>query len=93
MFSYHELGFEYVKKAINTRTRLISFAACWASSGYNVAGCAALETQLRTCMDTPVSFRQTQKYDYEKHLLIVSIAEAEVAEEKHHQSSLVPDVP
>jgi hypothetical protein len=29
--------------------------ACWASSGYNVAGCQALETQLRTCMDTPVS--------------------------------------
>ncbi|TVY54706.1 37S ribosomal protein MRP10, mitochondrial [Lachnellula cervina] len=27
--------------------------ACWASSGYNVAGCQAFETQLRTCMDTP----------------------------------------
>lgn len=29
-------------------------AACWASSGYNVAGCAALENSLRACMDAPV---------------------------------------
>ena len=29
--------------------------ACWASSGYNVEGCAALEQQLRVCMDAPVS--------------------------------------
>jgi hypothetical protein len=29
--------------------------ACWASAGYGVSGCQALETQLRACMDTPVS--------------------------------------
>lgn len=28
--------------------------ACWASSGHTVAGCQAIETQLRACMDTPV---------------------------------------
>jgi hypothetical protein len=33
---------------------LISSVACWASSGYNVAGCAALENSLRACMDAPV---------------------------------------
>ena len=27
---------------------------CWASSGYSAQGCAALEQQLRTCMDAPV---------------------------------------
>jgi len=32
------------------------FVACWASSGYNVAGCQALETQLRACMDTKVGY-------------------------------------
>ncbi|KAL2349826.1 hypothetical protein BJ546DRAFT_1013981 [Cryomyces antarcticus] len=30
-----------------------SVLGCWASSGYSVAGCAALETQLRACMDAP----------------------------------------
>ncbi|KAF8856850.1 mitochondrial ribosomal protein 10 [Acephala macrosclerotiorum] len=28
-----------------------SVLTCWASAGYNVAGCQALETQLRACMD------------------------------------------
>jgi len=32
-----------------------AIAACWASSGYSVQGCSALETALRACMDTPVS--------------------------------------
>ena len=27
--------------------------ACWASTGHSVAGCAAIEAQLRACMDTP----------------------------------------
>ncbi|KFA73199.1 hypothetical protein S40288_07953 [Stachybotrys chartarum IBT 40288] len=27
--------------------------ACWASAGYNAAGCAAVENQLRKCMDGP----------------------------------------
>ncbi|KOS20250.1 37S ribosomal protein MRP10 [Escovopsis weberi] len=30
-----------------------SVLACWASAGFNVAGCAAIETQLRQCMDGP----------------------------------------
>lgn len=25
--------------------------ACWASAGYNTAGCAIIEQQLRKCMD------------------------------------------
>ncbi|KXT01358.1 hypothetical protein AC578_6656 [Pseudocercospora eumusae] len=28
-----------------------SMLGCWASSGYTTAGCAALEQQLRVCMD------------------------------------------
>lgn len=27
---------------------------CWASAGYTAEGCAALEQQLRQCMDAPV---------------------------------------
>ena len=27
--------------------------ACWASAGYNAAGCMAIENQLRQCMDGP----------------------------------------
>jgi hypothetical protein len=27
--------------------------ACWASAGYNAGGCAAIENQLRKCMDGP----------------------------------------
>ncbi|OBT88771.1 hypothetical protein VE02_02390 [Pseudogymnoascus sp. 03VT05] len=34
---------------------LTSVLTCWASSGYSVAGCTALETSLRVCMDTPRS--------------------------------------
>ncbi|QPG98487.1 hypothetical protein C2857_007658 [Epichloe festucae Fl1] len=30
-----------------------SVLACWASAGYNASGCAAVETQLRMCMDGP----------------------------------------
>ncbi|KZF24855.1 mitochondrial ribosomal protein 10 [Xylona heveae TC161] len=29
-----------------------SMLGCWASSGYNMAGCVGLEQQLRMCMDT-----------------------------------------
>lgn len=31
-----------------------SVLSCWASSGYTTQGCAALEQQLRACMDAPV---------------------------------------
>ncbi|KAF2136209.1 uncharacterized protein K452DRAFT_237896 [Aplosporella prunicola CBS 121167] len=30
-----------------------SVLGCWASSGYSAAGCAAVEQQLRACMDAP----------------------------------------
>ncbi|KAH6657623.1 37S ribosomal protein Mrp10 [Truncatella angustata] len=30
-----------------------SVLACWASAGYNTAGCAQMETALRACMDGP----------------------------------------
>ncbi|KAK7920903.1 hypothetical protein PG985_008925 [Apiospora marii] len=30
-----------------------SVLACWASSGYNTAGCAQMEQALRNCMDAP----------------------------------------
>ncbi|PHH77404.1 hypothetical protein CDD82_3532 [Ophiocordyceps australis] len=30
-----------------------SVLACWASAGYSTTGCAAVETQLRQCMDGP----------------------------------------
>ncbi|PHH88748.1 hypothetical protein CDD83_7093 [Cordyceps sp. RAO-2017] len=30
-----------------------SVLACWASAGFSHAGCAAMETQLRKCMDGP----------------------------------------
>lgn len=33
---------------------LMQFSGCWASAGYSAQGCAALEQQLRTCMDAPV---------------------------------------
>lgn len=32
----------------------IVFTGCWASSGYTVEGCGALEQQLRSCMDEKV---------------------------------------
>ncbi|KAF2842091.1 mitochondrial ribosomal protein 10 [Patellaria atrata CBS 101060] len=32
---------------------MTSVLGCWASSGYNLAGCALLEQQLRACMDAP----------------------------------------
>ncbi|KAI5273873.1 hypothetical protein E4T47_02922 [Aureobasidium subglaciale] len=30
-----------------------ALSGCWASSGYTAQGCAALEQQLRACMDAP----------------------------------------
>jgi len=58
----HELCSEYFPPPLLSLPQLFraladweSHLACWASSGYTAAGCQALETQLRTCMDTPVS--------------------------------------
>lgn len=51
----HELCLEYVSMVYSLFEKVTDCAAaCWASSGYNVAGCQALETQLRACMDAPV---------------------------------------
>lgn len=35
------------------RALLTLLLACWASAGYNAAGCTAIENQLRKCMDGP----------------------------------------
>lgn len=35
---------------------LTTISGCWASSGYSTAGCAALEQNLRKCMDERVCF-------------------------------------
>ncbi|KAI1438946.1 37S ribosomal protein Mrp10 [Xylaria sp. CBS 124048] len=32
---------------------MTSVLSCWASAGYNTAGCAAIEQALRACMDGP----------------------------------------
>ncbi len=42
--------------------------ACWASAGHNIAGCAAVEEQLRACMDAPVP-KQTKKNTINYHLM------------------------
>ncbi|GAB1192101.1 hypothetical protein BDV32DRAFT_120847 [Aspergillus pseudonomiae] len=34
-------------------TVMSSMLSCWASAGYTAEGCAALEQQLRQCMDAP----------------------------------------
>ncbi|KAL1844878.1 hypothetical protein VTK73DRAFT_1629 [Phialemonium thermophilum] len=36
-----------------------SVLACWASQGYNTAGCTAIEQALRECMDTPKPAQKT----------------------------------
>ncbi|KAH0303303.1 hypothetical protein KCU71_g10692, partial [Aureobasidium melanogenum] len=46
---------------------LTRFAGCWASSGYTAQGCAALEQQLRACMDAPKA-GQTKKSSINYHL-------------------------
>ncbi|KAH0065499.1 hypothetical protein KCU82_g24238, partial [Aureobasidium melanogenum] len=44
-----------------------SVLGCWASSGYTAQGCAALEQQLRACMDAPKA-GQTKKSSINYHL-------------------------
>ncbi|KAI9896524.1 hypothetical protein N3K66_008696 [Trichothecium roseum] len=43
------------KKAVENPciTIMSTVLACWASAGYNAAGCMAIENQLRQCMDGP----------------------------------------
>ncbi|KXG53605.1 Ribosomal protein MRP10, mitochondrial [Penicillium griseofulvum] len=41
---------------------------CWASAGYGAEGCAALEAQLRKCMDAPKS-REQKKNTVNYHLM------------------------
>ncbi|KAK8215309.1 40S ribosomal protein mrp10 [Zalaria obscura] len=44
-----------------------SVLGCWASSGYTTQGCAALEQQLRACMDAPRP-KQQKKSTINYHL-------------------------
>lgn len=68
--------------------------ACWASSGYNIAGCQALETQLRACMDTPVSLLiiSTSVIKRRGPANNIIITETESPEEKHDQLPFVENV-
>lgn len=45
---------------LSNRSSWLILVACWASSGHSIAGCQALETQLRACMDAPVGFPHDQ---------------------------------
>lgn len=36
-------------------TFFVFATACWASAGYNTAGCAQVEQALRACMDGPAA--------------------------------------
>ncbi|CAI7584628.1 unnamed protein product [Penicillium palitans] len=45
-----------------------SMLNCWASAGYGAEGCAALEAQLRKCMDAPKS-REQKKNTVNYHLM------------------------
>lgn len=44
-----KLGNTHLKKIQADPSKI----ACWASAGYNAAGCMAIENQLRQCMDGP----------------------------------------
>jgi hypothetical protein len=80
-----------------------SYIDCWASSGYNVQGCAALEQQLRACMDAPVGSRVTitiHLYGEENSsgkldltLTAPWISEASAREEEHNQLPSLETVP
>ncbi|CAL5872787.1 uncharacterized protein PFLUO_LOCUS7056 [Penicillium psychrofluorescens] len=49
-------------------TVMSSMLNCWASQGYSAEGCAALETQLRKCMDQPKS-SEKKKNTVNYHLM------------------------
>ncbi|CAG7923616.1 unnamed protein product [Penicillium olsonii] len=49
-------------------TVMSSMLNCWASAGYAAEGCAALEAQLRKCMDDPKS-REQKKNTVNYHLM------------------------
>ena len=46
---------------------------CWASQGYGAEGCAALEGQLRKCMDAPVRFPTPNTFQIKRALLIIPL--------------------
>ena len=56
------LGMCYLSAAADVFNALTALpvAGCWASSGYSPQGCAAIEQQLRACMDTPVCFESAR---------------------------------
>lgn len=72
--------------------------ACWASSGYSVAGCAVLESSLRACMDAPVCGDSSShskelsrgcggslEFTIISHANISAVAETQRREEEHNQ--------
>jgi hypothetical protein len=64
---------------------------CWASSGYTAQGCAALEQQLRACMDAPVRFgRLISTHDHSDSNLV---AESWTNQEELHQLPSVETIP
>lgn len=66
---------------------------CWASAGYGAEGCAALEAQLRKCMDAPV--RLELPYLVLDAFLTIHSHNAEIqgAEEEHRQLPPHENVP
>jgi hypothetical protein len=79
----HELSSQYGSLSPLLRKLVADgFTACWASSGYTAAGCQALETQLRACMDAPVRYRSYLKIA-EDMLMEMVIAETENSKEEY----------
>ncbi|KFY88662.1 hypothetical protein V500_06203 [Pseudogymnoascus sp. VKM F-4518 (FW-2643)] len=76
---------------------MTSVLTCWASSGYSVAGCTALETSLRACMDTPVSYSRFRRIGrtprWDVWLMDPATTETEGCEEEHYQLPFVENVP
>ncbi|KFY29994.1 hypothetical protein V494_08336 [Pseudogymnoascus sp. VKM F-4513 (FW-928)] len=76
---------------------MTSVLTCWASSGHSVAGCSALETSLRACMDTPVSnsrFRRIWRAPiWDVWLMEPATTEIEGHQEEQYQLPFVENVP
>lgn len=69
---------------------------CWASAGYGAEGCAALEAQLRKCMDAPVRYNPPPFFSfYHRHPPNEFLPHIEIqgAEEEHRQLPPHENVP
>lgn len=81
---------EFVTDNISFRTD------CWASAGYGAEGCAALETQLRKCMDAPVRYNPPPFFSFIVDIPLTSFLphiEIQGAEEEHCQLPPHENVP